>query len=187
MGVRRWSPPGEQRDRRAAPRTATCSPPTARSPRPRSSSAASGSSRPPTSTPRSRGRRRASAACMGPVEVRPFQDEPEHGTGRLVAVPVRTTRSSSGSSGTSPDGSSPPWSVSSATSTSPKRRSRRRSSSRRSGGRRPGCRRTRAGGSRRPPATGPSTGCAVRHPAMTATPKPRCSTSATSHPNRSGP
>ena len=43
---------------------------------------------------------------------------------------------------------------------------------------------TPAAGSPPPPATAPSTACAVRHPAMTATPKPRCSTRAPSRPSR---
>ena len=55
---------------------ARSSPPTARSPRPRSRSAASGSSRRPTSTRRSPSPPAGSQACGGPVEVRPFQDMP---------------------------------------------------------------------------------------------------------------
>ena len=56
-----------------------------------------------------------------------------------------------------------------------------------SAGRRPACRRTRAAGSSPPPATGPSTGSAASRPATTATPRPRCSTTATSHPRRWDP
>ena len=75
LGVRRRPARARDRDRRPRRPTARPSSPTVRSPRRRNSSAASGSSRHPISTPRSRGRPRASAACMGPVEVRPFQDE----------------------------------------------------------------------------------------------------------------
>ena len=97
-----------------------------------------------------------------------------------------TPPSSNGSSERSPVGSSPPWSVSSATSTSPKRWSRRRSWSRASGGRRRAAAQPRAAGSPPPPATAPSTACAARPPAMTATPKPRCSTSSAEPPEPVG-
>ena len=43
-----------------------------------------------------------------------------------------------------------------------------------------------AAGSPPPPATAPSTVCAVRHPAMTATPKPRCSTNERRRPEPVG-
>ena len=51
--------------------------PTARSPRRRSSSAASGSSRPTDLDAALAWAAKATVACRGPVEVRPFQDEPE--------------------------------------------------------------------------------------------------------------
>ena len=47
------------------------------SPRPRSSSAASGSSTPPDLDAALSWAAEGSVACGGPVEVRPFQDEPE--------------------------------------------------------------------------------------------------------------
>ncbi len=118
----------------------------------------------------------------------PFPGRSRHGTRRIdQSCQHWTIRSSAASSGTSPDVRSRRWSVSSATSTSPKRRSRKRSSWRRNAGPSPDCRRTPVRGSRRRPATVPSTGSGASHPAMTDTPKRRSSTSATNHPNRSVP
>ena len=61
-------------------------------------------------------------------------------------------------------------------------RSRRRSPSPPSAGRSPACRRTRAAGSPRRPATGPSTACAAKPPAPTATSPPTASTGPTWNP-----
>jgi len=57
--------------------TAMCSPPTARSPRARSTSVGSRSSGRPISTPPSEWGRRLTRATTLPVEVRPFQGEAE--------------------------------------------------------------------------------------------------------------
>ena len=100
--------------------------------RPRSSSAASGSSRPPTSTPRWRWAAKAHGGLHG---ARSRSARSRTSPRPEAACRPSTRPRSAGSSGRSPAGASPPWSASSATSTSPKRRSRRRSSSRASGGR----------------------------------------------------
>ena len=125
-GLSRSSGHGRRRHR-----ATSRSSPTARTSRPRSGSAASGSSSRPTSTRRCSGPTEASKACArqgrGPAV-----------PGRVTARSDRTPRRSSGSTARSTAGSSPRWSAASATSTSPRTRPARRCWPRSSGGPRDG-------------------------------------------------
>ena len=113
--------------------------PTAPTPSRRSTSAGSGSSRPPTSTPRSPGpprarRRAATGSRSGRSRTSPRPD----------AVGAARWTGSSGSSARSTAGWSPRWRAASVTSTSPRTPPARRSWSPSSGGRSTGSRPTRA-------------------------------------------
>ena len=124
--------------------------PTARSPRPRSSSAASTCSSAPTWTRRSSGprrsrRRAARSRCGRSWTTRPAGPRPTQRRGGRAEACRRG--SSTACSGASRDGRSPPSSACSATSSSPRRRCRTRSWSRSSAGRATACRATRRPGS----------------------------------------
>ena len=113
------------------------------------------------------GRASARSRARGPVEVRPFQGE----------RPSSRRRDDPGVSADLPAGGRP---LHRHPDPPPRRHRSRRGRGRRrrspwppSSGRRPGCRPTRAAGSRPPPATGPSTGCAGSRPATTATRTPQ--------------
>ena len=101
--------PAGHRDRRPRARTARPCSPTARTPRPRSTSAASGSSGPTDLDQAVELAARGSAACRGPVEVRPIQDEPidelrSRSSDARVACRARRPTRSAGSSARSPAG-----------------------------------------------------------------------------------
>ena len=105
---------------------------------------------------------------------------PGRGRGLTAACRRSPVRTSSGSFAMSTGERWRCWPACSATSTSPRRRCRRRSPRRSRAGLRAGCRRRRPAGSSRPRATARSTGCAARPRAMTATPRRRYCTPATS-------
>ena len=158
--------PAGDGDRPAGRRRRRAARPTARTSRARSTSAASTSSRPPTSTPRSHWGRQAGRASSAPPA------RSRCGRSRSPSDAPRSSASSASTTG----GRSPSWSASSATSTPPRRRCRTPSSPPCSAGRPTASRRARRAGSSRPPATGRSTGCGGRPPAPTGTPRPRCCT-----------